>query len=163
MKQNRRFLSGLMLCGLLGLTACSASSQTENSSGNEEQTLPTEQSQTDWREDAQISTHSEMLLNGENIKVCVCVEDERVMIYRDEPTLELVEEADYSMPMENAAEAFTACDFEDIDQDGNSELTMHYTFSDGTEAILLWFWTEDKGYVLNEEFSQLPGESNRGE
>lgn len=49
-------------------------------------------------------------------------------------------------------------DFTDLDGDGNSELSVSFSFPDGTAASLLWFYT-DGGFVYSEEFSVQPGET----
>lgn len=115
----------------------------------------------DWREGAGITLRSTMLYGGEPVDVCVCVGDTEILIYRDAPEQEMLAQAGYPILLEHGEQALTACEFEDIDQDGYSELTANYTLPDGTEASFLWFWTEGEGYTLNQEFSRLPGEENR--
>lgn len=168
----------LLLAMMFTLSACSSSSQapTDLSKGSQTLTESAEPSntdspslqpdetpkpQTDWRDDTAISARTTMVLEGEPIDVCVCVEDEQILFYRDEATQELLTQGDYPIRLENAAESFDTFDFEDIDQDGNSDLTVNFAFPDGSQAIFLWFWVDGQGYVLNEEFSQLPGEVNQ--
>lgn len=168
----------LLLAMMFTLSACSSSGQAPTDSSKESQTLTesaessntdspslqpdeTPKPQTDWRDDVAISARGTMVLEGESIDVCVCVEDEQILFYRDEATQELLAQGDYPIHLENVAESFYACDFEDIDQDGNSDLTVNFAFPDGSQAIFLWFWVDGQGYVLNEEFSQLPGEGNQ--
>lgn len=168
----------LLLTMMFMLSACSSSRQAPTDSSKGSQTLtesaepPNTDSplfqinetfdlQTDWRDDIAISAHSTMVLEGEPIDVCVYVEDEKVLFFRDEPAQELLTQGDYPIRLENAAEFFDNCDFEDIDQDGNSDLTVNFAFPDGSQAIFLWFWVDGQGYVLNEEFSQLLGEMNQ--
>ena len=59
--------------------------------------------------------------------------------------------------MQGAQDALQSCDFTDLDGDGSSELTAIFLFPDGTNASLVWFYT-DGGFVYNPEFSILPGE-----
>ena len=59
--------------------------------------------------------------------------------------------------MQGAQDALHRCDFTDLDGDGSSELTAIFRFPDGTNASLVWFYT-DGGFVYNPEFSILPGE-----
>lgn len=168
----------LLLAMMFTLSACSSSRQAPTDLSKESQTLTesaepsntdspslqpdeTPKPQTDWRDDVAISARGTMVLEGESIDVCVYVEDEQILFYRDEATQALLAQGDYPIHLENAAESFEACDFEDIDQDGNSDLTVNFAFPDGSQAIFLWFWVDGQGYVLNEEFSQLPGEGNQ--
>lgn len=168
----------LLLTMMFTLSACSSLGQTPTDPSKGSQTPAgspepantgsaslrldeTPEPQTDWRDNTAISARSTMVLGGEPIDVCVCVEDEWVLFYRDEATQELLAQGDYPIPLENAAESFDTFDFEDIDRDGNSDLTANFAFPDGSQAIFLWFWVNGQGYVLNEEFSQLPGEMNQ--
>ena len=52
--------------------------------------------------------------------------------------------------------SFWDCDYTDLDEDGNGDLTAAFAFADGTTASLVWFYV-DGGFVYNEEFSLLPG------
>ena len=168
----------LLLAMMFTLSACSSSRQApiDLSKGSQTLTESAEPSntdspslqldeiskpQTDWRDDTTISARGTMVLGGEPIDVCVCVEDEQILFYRDEPMQELLAQGNYPIPLENAAESFDTFDFEDIDRDGNSDLAVNFVFSDGSHAIFLWFWVDGQGYVLNEEFSQLPSEGNQ--
>ena len=114
--------------------------------------------QTDWRVDAAISACGIMVIEGEPIDVCVCVEDEQILFYCDEPMQELLVQGDYPIRLENATEYFDTCDFKDIDQDGNSDLSVSFAFSDSSQVMFLWFRVDGQGCVLNEESSQFPGE-----
>lgn len=145
----------------IGSQTSVVSSKTANICDSSHQLDETSELQTDWRDTTTISTLGTMVFEGEPIDVCVCVEDEQILFYHDEATQELLTQGDYPIRLENAAESFDTCDFEDIDQDGNSDLTVNFAFPDGSQAIFLWFWVDGQGYVLNEEFSQFPGEGNR--
>ena len=64
---------------------------------------------------------------------------------------------DINKLMQGAQDALQSCDFTDLDGDGSSELTAIFRFPDGTNASLVWFYT-DGSFVYNPEFSILPGE-----
>lgn len=171
----KRTILILTLAMVLALSACGALDQTGAGQDAESQKpaesleaantdtppLPPAEaapSQTDWRDGSEISARGTMTFRGEPVDVCVCAEDTEALIYRDDPVQELLARAGYPILLENAAGSFHTCDFEDIDQDGSSDLTMDFVLPDGTRALFLWFWVDREGYVLNEEFTQLPGE-----
>ena len=90
-----------------------------------------------------------MLLGGEETTVYLALSDTEITLW-DSPTAgNLLAVAKFAQPMSGAAEALQGCDFSDLDADGNSELTANFAFADG-------------GFVYNEEFSVLPGETPAG-
>lgn len=73
---------------------------------------------------------------------------------------EVLERAGYAVQRAySSTEALDGCDFTDLDEDGNSELTAEFSFDDGSTASLVWFYV-DGGLVYNEEFSSLPDEQS---
>ena len=72
-----------------------------------------------------------MLLGGSEQTVYLDVSDEEILLW------------------DNASD--------DLDGNSSSELTAIFRFPDGTNASLVWFYT-DGGFVYNPEFSILPGE-----
>lgn len=147
----------------LGLSACGSKVPSSEVPGEPPVAGQQDQTPRDWREDAAITIRSTAAYSSETVNVCVCAEDESAYIYRDAPEQELLARADYPIYMENAEDTLTGCDFEDLDRDGNSELTMIFTLPENDRAIFIWFWIDGEGYVLNEEFSQLPGEGAGGD
>lgn len=143
----------LALLPALALTAC-AGPAAENTP-----TAAPSPSPADWRETAAIAARDTVTLNGEEAAVCLLLEDGQALLYRDSPEQELVAQANYPLTLEGAAGAFDSFQVEDLDGDGSSDLTVNFAFPDGTGASFLWFWTQGEGYVLNEEFSRLPGET----
>lgn len=99
-----------------------------------------------------------MLLNGNEQAVYLDVSDEEITIWDSASAGQIIAVAKYAQPMSGAADALQDCDFTDLDEDGNSDLTANFSFKDGTTASLIWFYT-DGGFVHNEEFSVLPSEA----
>ena len=99
-----------------------------------------------------------MLLGGGETTVYPEAGDEEITLWDSASGGQIVAAARYARPMPGAADALRELDFTDLDGDGNSELSASFSFPDGTAASLLWFYT-DGGFVYNEEFSVLPGET----
>lgn len=154
------FMACAFVCSLAG---CGDGQQTSLPTASD--TVPSEsvKLQEDWREDAAISVRGTALFGGEQMSVAGCVEDERILLYRDAAVQELLAQADYPISLENAAEALSVSEFTDLDEDGNSEMSMTFELPGGERAIFLWFWVDGQGYVLNEELSQMPGDSSAGD
>ena len=98
-----------------------------------------------------------MLLDGKETTVYLDVSDEEITLWDSASSGRIIAAAKYIRPMPGAAEALRDCDFTDLDEDGNSDLTAGFAFADGSTASLVWFYA-DGGLVCNEEFSRLSGE-----
>ena len=103
-----------------------------------------------------------ILLGGKDTTVYPEVSDEEITLWDSASSGQLLAVAKYAQPLSGAAEAQLSCDFTDLDEDGNSDLTASFTFRDGSTASLVWFYA-DGGFVYNEEFSMLPGEAPVGD
>ena len=102
-----------------------------------------------------------ILIDGKEQAVYLDVSDEEITLWNSASDGQIIAVAKYAQPMSGAADALQDCDFTDLDEDGNSDLTANFSFTDGTTANLTWFYT-DGGFVYNEEFSVLPGDTPAG-
>ena len=98
-----------------------------------------------------------MLLGSSEQTVYLDVSDEEILLWDNASGGQLIAVAKYAQAMQGAQDALQSCDFTDLDGDGSSELTAIFRFPDGTNASLVWFYT-DGSFVYNPEFSILPGE-----
>ena len=103
-----------------------------------------------------------ILLDGMDTTVYLEISDEEINLWNSASGGQLLAVAKYAQPLSGAADARLDCDFTDLDEDGNSDLTASFTFEDGSTASLVWFYL-DGGFVYNEEFSVLPGDSPAGD
>ena len=99
-----------------------------------------------------------MLLDGKATTVYLEVNDTEINFWDSASGGKLLTVAKYPETLVGAAEALKGCDYTDLDEDGNSDLTAEFTFTDGSTASLVWFYA-DGGLVYNEEFSRLPGDA----
>ena len=103
-----------------------------------------------------------MLLDGKEATVYLEVSDTEINFWDSASGGKLLTVAKYPETLAGAAEAFKSCDYTDLDEDGNSDLTAEFTFTDGSTASLVWFYA-DGGLIYNEEFSRLPGDAAAAE
>ena len=99
-----------------------------------------------------------MLLDGKETAVYLEVSDTEINFWDSASGGKLLAVAKYPETFAGAANALKSCDYTDLDEDGNSDLTAKFTFAGGSTASLVWFYA-DGGLVYNEEFSRLPGEA----
>ena len=139
----------------LSLTACGGSA-TPSTSAPEASNPPAQSEVTAPTAPERTITYS-MLLDGKETTVYLDVSDEEITLWDSASAGRIIAAAKYTRPMPGAAEALRDCDFTDLDEDGNSDLTAEFAFADGSTASLVWFYA-DGGLVCNEEFSRLSGE-----
>ena len=99
-----------------------------------------------------------MLLDGKETTVYLEVSDTEIDFWDSTSGGGLLAVAKYPETLAGVAEALMSCDYTDLDEDGNSDLTAEFTFTDGSTASLVWFYADD-GLIYNEEFSQLPSDA----
>ena len=98
-----------------------------------------------------------MRVHGEEHAAFAAVTDDEICLWDAASGGTLLAAARFPLALPGAKDALKSCDFTDLDDDGSSELTAEFSFSDGSTASLIWFYV-DGGLVYNEEFSRLPGE-----
>ena len=103
-----------------------------------------------------------MLLDGKETTVYLEVSDTEINFWDSASGGKLLAVAKYPETLAGAADALKSCDYTDLDEDGNSDLTAEFTFTDGSTASLVWFYA-DGGLIYNEEFSRLPGDATAAE
>lgn len=152
MKINVLILAATMI---FSLTACGSNAKTSASAP--EESNPPAQSEVVTSTTPERNITYSMLLNGNGTMVYLDVSDEEITLWDSASAGQIIAVAKYAQPMPGALEALQNCDFTDLDEDGNSDLTANFAFTDGTIANLTWFYA-DGGFVYNEEFSTLPGD-----
>ena len=146
---------GAALTLLLALTACSGETVTQPMDSLKQTPQEAETSkETDTPERTISGT---MLLGGTETSVYLEVSDTEISFWDNASGGQLLAVAKYPQALPSAADALKGCDYTDLDEDGNSDLTASFAFADGTTASLMWFYA-DGGFVYNEEFSLLPGD-----
>lgn len=117
----------------------------------------------DWRTWGIITASGTIEREGEEIPVQVCIHTDDADFYLDDETQTLFDSVVYPASVANAKERFSALSFDDLDGDGNSDVTIHFQTSDAeaTEKFV-WLWNEEFGYVYNEGLSvRAPGDALR--
>ena len=155
MKKNALIFAAALTLAL-SLTACGGEVITRTTDSLDQQG----QASASYSE-APVSEHAAtgtMLLDGKETTVYLEVSDSEINFWDSASGGKLLTVAKYPETLAGAAEALKSCDYTDLDEDGNSDLTAEFTFADGSTASLVWFYT-DGGLIYNEEFSRLPGEA----
>ena len=138
----------LTACGGEGITKTTDSLQQEAPASGAEEMLPAPER----------TVTGTMLLGGKETTVYLEVSDTEINFWDSTSGGKLLTVAKYPETLAGAAEALKSCDYTDLDEDGNSDLTAEFIFTDGSTASLVWFYA-DGGLIYNEEFSRLPGDA----
>lgn len=147
--------TGIALMFMLALTACGGETITQTVDSLNQAPQETEIAEETNKSERTVS--STMLRNSAEVTVYLEVSDTEIGFWDSASDGQLLAVAKYPENFMDAADALTDCDYTDLDEDGNSDLTANFTFADGSTASLVWFYT-DGGFVYNEEFSRLPGD-----
>ena len=146
-------------------TAAPAPAPSEQPATEKENPAPAQEAQPSVSEKASVPERTvtgTMLLGGKEMTVYLDVSDTEINFWDSASGGTLLAVARYPETLAGAADALKNCDYTDLDEDGSSELTAEFAFADGSTASLVWFYA-DGGFVYNDEFSMLPGDSPAGD
>lgn len=135
MKKFLALLLAIFLC--FSFTACSDNNEDEEIVvGN------------DWRVTGIVRDAGTIIREGVETDVLVCVDKEGAYFYYDSEDQELFDNVTYPFITKSGAwDAFNGISFDDLDSDGNSDVTI-YLNDNGTEYVIDWIYTLDFGYIL---------------
>lgn len=154
MKRWKKYISPLMVLVLcVGLTACG---------GNKNDDLDNSGAGNDWRVTGVVCGSGAITRDGEDTAVLVCAHTSNATFYHDKEEQVMFDSVEYPLTLESDPdEAFQSVDFADLNDDGNSDVTM--TFNEGgSELLMVWFWdTENNRFVYQPDESQL-GDEDEG-
>ena len=90
--------------------------------------------------------------SGADTDVLVCVHEGDAVFYRDSADQELFGQVVYPMDVQDPWDTFAAIDF--ADRNGDGDVAMTFTDSEGGDVWMVWFWDADTGeYVFQPEES----------
>ena len=166
MKRWKKYTSPLMALVLcVGLTACgggNSNNSNNNSNNNNSNNLDNSVVGKDWRTTGVVSDIGIIARNGEDTAVQVCVDASNTTFYYDKEEQVMFDSVEYPLTLESdAGEAFQSIDFADLNNDGNSDVTMKFN-DGGSDLRMVWFWdTESNLFAYQPEESQI-GVENEG-
>ena len=141
MKHVNKYLSlalALVLC--LSLAACGNS---DNVAGD------------DWRTTGMVVGSGTITHDGESVDVLVTVSESSAAFYRDLPEQILFDSVSFPMSIPDAEQAFNAISFDDMDDDGESDVLVSFIHENGDATELIWIWDPVERYVFREDLSTV--------
>ncbi|MGN1082549.1 MAG: hypothetical protein ACI4SJ_03305 [Candidatus Avispirillum sp.] len=115
----------------------------------------------DWRVTGVVRDGGTVTRGGEDTVVLVCVYTEDAVFYYDSEDQVVFDSVNYPSALADRVALsgdvwgmFKDIDFDDLNGDGNSDVTMRFDDS-GSELVTVWIWDPEEGYVFQEDLSIL--------
>ena len=117
----------------------------------------------DWRATGVVQAAGIISRSGADTDVLVCVHEGDAVFYRDSADQELFGQVVYPMDVQDPWDTFAAIDFADRNGDGDGDVAMTFTDSEGGDVWMVWFWDADtESYVFQPEESQVADFADEG-
>ena len=111
----------------------------------------------DWRTTGIIIDYGIITRNGKSVDVVVTLDNEGASFYYNSSNKKLFESVSFPFSITDSWDAYNAVYFDDVNSDGESDVTLHFHHDDYTFTQLVWYW-DNNGYVYREELSCLRDE-----
>lgn len=109
----------------------------------------------DWRTTGMVVGSGTITHDGESVDVLVTVSESSAAFYRDLPEQVLFDSVSFPMNIPDAEQAFNAISFDDMDDDGESDVLVSFIHENGDATELIWIWDPVERYVFREDLSTL--------
>lgn len=109
----------------------------------------------DWRTTGMVVGSGTITRDGESVDVLVTVSESSAAFYRDLPEQILFDSVSFPMSIPDAEQAFNAISFDDINDDGESDVLVSFTHENGDATELIWIWDPVERYVFREDLSTV--------
>lgn len=142
MKHRKRSVAFLLaVVSGLSMTACGSRTAQNDIAGD------------DWRTSGVVADRGTITHDGDSVDVLVTVSDESAAFYWDSDEQVLFDSVAFPMQIPDAEAAFGGIFFDDIDNDGESDVTVDFYHADGSETRLVWIWDPEERYVFQPSYS----------
>lgn len=109
----------------------------------------------DWRTTGMVVGSGTITHDGESVDVLVTVSESSAAFYRDLPEQILFDSVSFPMSIPDAEQAFNAISFDDINDDGESDVLVSFIHENGVATELIWIWDPVERYVFREDLSTV--------
>ena len=109
----------------------------------------------DWRTTGMVVGSGTITHDGESVDVLVTVSESSAAFYRDLPEQVLFDSVSFPMNIPDAEQAFNAISFDDMDDDGESDVLVSFIHENGDATELIWIWNPVERYVFREDLSTV--------
>ena len=92
----------------------------------------------DWRTWGTVSDSGVLTVDGEQVKVLLCVFRENAVLYYDRAEQEIFAELPYPYALEDAQTAYASCELTDQNGDGQDDIRLTFLHDGGKQTDLVW-------------------------
>ena len=114
-----------------------------------------EDSGDDWRSSGDVVASGTITREDGSVDVLVTVDEHSAAFYWDEPEQILFDSVSFPMTIPDAQEYFNDISFDDINGDGESDVSLGFVYAPGDSTSLIWIWDPEERYVFREDLSVL--------
>lgn len=107
----------------------------------------------DWRTTGLVAASGTITHDGQSVDVVVTVDEESAAFYWDRPEQLLYDSVKFPMTVPNARDNFDSISFDDLNGDGETDVTVDFSTADGGETHLVWLWEPETRYVFQPDQS----------
>lgn len=112
-----------------------------------------------WRTTGVVAAQGTLTRGGEEVYVCLCLDQKGAALYLDDETHTLFGSVQFPDEMTDAVDSFSALAFPDWNDDGESDVELRFSHADMSEERMVWLWNAASGeYTYAPEYY-----SNRSE
>ena len=91
----------------------------------------------DWRASGVVTDYGTIARDGERVPVCICLSTENAGFYYDQDEQVWFDGVEFPMALADALTAYRSTSFDDLDGDGQSDVTMIFDHGDGSTTELV--------------------------
>ena len=156
LKQKLALLLAVVLC--LSLTACGGS--VVEPDDPDDPVYPVEPVDVegrgdDWRDSGDVVASGTITHDGSSVDVLVTVDENHAAFYWDQPEQILFDTVSFPVTVSDAQEYFSDISFDDLDGDGESDVSVGFVYAPGDSISMIWIWDPVERYVFREDLSVL--------
>lgn len=112
-----------------------------------------EEAGADWRTTGVVVANGTIAHDGDRVDVLVTIDSESAAFYWDEAEQVLFDSVAFPWSIPDAKTAFEGISFDDIDGDGETDVSVDFLHVDKSETHLVWIWDAEERYVYYPELS----------
>lgn len=156
LKQKLALLLAVVLC--LSLTACGGSVVEPDEPDDPVypvEPVDVEGRGDDWRDSGDVVASGTITHDGSSVDVLVTVDENHAAFYWDQPEQILFDTVSFPVTVSDAQEYFSDISFDDLDGDGESDVSVGFVYAPGDSISMIWIWDPVERYVFREDLSVL--------
>ena len=109
----------------------------------------------DWRTWGLVNDYGTIIRDGEETSVLVCLDESGATFYYDDATQTVYDSVAFPAEIPDVWYLYTSISFDDRNGDGQSDVCMDFHENEDSEAVYIWYWDAEQGYVFQPDISTV--------